>query len=72
MLLLLDEPMAGLDAPTTQELLSSIDELVAGGTAAVLTTHRRREWPLRTTHELELSDGRVVHAGPVRGRPRRR
>jgi molybdate transport system ATP-binding protein len=72
MLLLLDEPMAGLDAPTTQELLSSIDELVACGTAAVLTTHRRREWPLRTTHELELSDGRVVHAGPVRGRPRRR
>ena len=70
-LLLLDEPTAGVDADTTAELLSSIDELVARGTAVVLTTHRRREWPRSATHELELSRGRVIYAGPVRGTPSR-
>ena len=71
MLLLLDEPMAGVDARTTQALLFHIDALVARGTAVVLTTHRRREWPASTTHELELSEGRAIYAGVVRGRPRR-
>jgi ABC-type molybdenum transport system ATPase subunit/photorepair protein PhrA len=68
MLLLLDEPFAGADARTTRELLSRIDELVARGTAVVLATHRRQEEPAGTTHELELSAGRVAYAGPVRAR----
>ena len=71
MLLLLDEPMAGVDVRTTQALLLHIDELIARGTAVVLTTHRRREWPASTTHELELSDGRAIYSGLVREGPRR-
>ena len=65
-LLLLDEPLAGVDARTNRALLAGIGELVARGTAVVMTTHRRHEWPSCTTHELELSGGRVIYSGPVR------
>ena len=65
-LLLLDEPLAGVDARTTQALLKSINEVLARGTAIVMSTHRRREWPAGVTHELQLSKGRVVYSGAVR------
>ena len=74
LLLLLLRP---LPTPTTParlalgELSPAIDALVARGTAVVLTTHRRREWPASTTHELELWDGRAIYAGVVREGPRR-
>lgn len=66
-LLLLDEPLAGVDARASQALLSCIDTVLASGAAVVLSAHRRREWPTGTTHELELSEGRVLYSGPVRG-----
>src|SRR4030095_635033 len=53
-LLLLDEPLAGVDAPTRRVLLDRIGHLVADGTAVVMSTHHRNEWPPYTTHELEL------------------
>ena len=65
-LLLLDEPFAGVDAPTRRALQSSIDDFVARGTAVVIATHHRAEWPRRTTHELELAAGRPLYAGRVR------
>jgi ABC-type molybdenum transport system ATPase subunit/photorepair protein PhrA len=71
-LLLLDEPLAGVDARTNQALLAGISDLVTRGAAVVMTTHRRHEWPSCTTHELELSGGRVVQSGPVRGVGERR
>jgi molybdate transport system ATP-binding protein len=65
-LLLLDEPLAGIDAPTRSVLLDRIGQLVAKGTAVVMTTHHRDEWPPYATHELELDAGRMKYAGPVR------
>jgi molybdate transport system ATP-binding protein len=72
-LLLLDEPFAGVDEPTRRELSARIEARVAGGTAVVITTHRRGEWPRCASHELELTRGEVRYAGPVRARsPSRR
>ena len=65
-LLLLDEAFSGVDAPTRRALLAQIETLVAGGTAVVMTTHRRAEWPECATHELELAHGRPRYCGPVR------
>jgi molybdate transport system ATP-binding protein len=72
-LLLLDEPFAGVDEPTRQDLSKRIEDKVAGGTAVVMTTHRRSEWPRCASHELELARGEVRYAGAVRERsPSRR
>jgi molybdate transport system ATP-binding protein len=65
-LLLLDEPLAGVDAPTRRVLLDRIGQLVAGGTAVVMTTHHREEWPPYATHELELAGGKARYVGAVR------
>jgi len=65
-LLLLDEPFSGVDSPTRLSLIVHLTALVAGGTAVVMTTHHRSEWPSCVTHELELSGGRAIYCGPVR------
>jgi molybdate transport system ATP-binding protein len=67
-LLLLDEPLAGVDAPTRRVLLDRIGHLVADGTAVVMSTHHRDEWPPYATHELELAKGKVRYAGPMRSK----
>ncbi|MGH8303407.1 MAG: ATP-binding cassette domain-containing protein, partial [Steroidobacteraceae bacterium] len=67
-LLLLDEPFSGVDEPTRRDLSARIERKVASGTAVVMTTHRRKEWPRCTSHELELAGGQVRYAGPVRAR----
>jgi molybdate transport system ATP-binding protein len=71
-LLLLDEPFAGVDEPTRRDLSARIEARVAGGTAVVMSTHRRSEWPRCASHELELARGEVRYAGPVRERSRSR
>src|SRR5450631_330081 len=65
-LLLLDEPFAGIDTPTRRALQGIIQELIARGTAIVMATHQRAEWPPGTTHELELADGRALYSGRLR------
>jgi molybdate transport system ATP-binding protein len=65
-LLLLDEPFAGVDGPTRRQLSERIEAMVIDGAAVVMATHHRAEWPRCTTHELELSAGRVRYCGPVR------
>jgi molybdate transport system ATP-binding protein len=65
-LLLLDEPFSGVDAPTRRDLLEQITRLVARGVAVVMATHHRAEWPGCVTHELELVHGRARYCGPVR------
>jgi molybdate transport system ATP-binding protein len=65
-LLLLDEPYAGVDAPTRHALMRHLDELIAAGTTVVLATHNREEWPVGVTHELALSKGSPVWCGPIR------
>ena len=66
-LLLLDEPFAGVDGPTRKSLRGQVEAMVAGGTAVVMTTHHRPEWPDCVTHELELASGKARYCGPVRG-----
>jgi molybdate transport system ATP-binding protein len=65
-LLLLDEPLAGIDTPTAHELLDRIQLLLRRGAAVVMTTHHREEWPAFTSHELEIVDGSARYCGPVR------
>jgi ABC-type molybdenum transport system ATPase subunit/photorepair protein PhrA len=65
-LLLLDEPYAGVDAPTRRELMRLVEGMVASNTAVVMAAHHRREWPAFTTHEIELCAGRARYCGPVR------
>jgi molybdate transport system ATP-binding protein len=65
-LLLLDEPFSGVDSPTRLSLMAHVAAMVASGTAVVMTTHHRSEWPACVTHELELADGREIYCGPVR------
>lgn len=64
--LLLDEPFAGVDAPTRQALLARVLALAAGGAAVVVSAHRRGEWSAVATHELELAHGRARYVGPIR------
>jgi molybdate transport system ATP-binding protein len=66
-LLLLDEPFAGVDAPTRRSLGTHLAQLVARGTSLVLATHHRAEWPHCATHEIELEAGRSLYCGPLRG-----
>jgi len=70
-LLLLDEPFAGVDAPTRQALMRRVAALAASGTAVVVTTHQLHDWPGCATHELELADGRARYCGPLRPRAAR-
>jgi molybdate transport system ATP-binding protein len=65
-LLLLDEPFSGVDGPTRLSLMAHVATMVAAGTAVVMATHHRAEWPTCLTHELELAGGRAIYCGPVR------
>ena len=67
-LLLLDEPCAGIDVRTRSQMIADIDHLIAAGTAVVMSTHHRDEWPTRSTHEIELVAGKAMYAG-LRRRP---
>jgi molybdate transport system ATP-binding protein len=65
-LLLLDEPFTGLNAAVRAALLDWVELQVSRGTAVVIATHYRSEWPRNATHELALSRGRAVYAGKLR------
>ena len=65
-LLLFDEPFAGLDPPTRADLMRRLGQRAAAGTAIVIATHHREEWPAFATHELELRRGAVHYRGPIR------
>lgn len=63
--LLLDEPLGGLDARARAQTLSLLDDLCAQGRQIVLVTHNPRELPVAITHALLLESGRAVAQGPV-------
>ncbi len=68
-LLLLDEPFAGVDAPTRRALLARVSALAAAGAAVMVTAHQRADWPAFATHELELAEGRARYCGALRSTP---
>ncbi|MFZ5425673.1 MAG: ATP-binding cassette domain-containing protein [Thermodesulfobacteriota bacterium] len=62
--LLLDEPLGGLDQDARAEILSLLDDLAAQGRQLVMITHNPRELPGCVTRALVLEDGRAISAGP--------
>lgn len=65
-LLLLDEPYAGLDRDTRHALQEALERQIDAGTAVVIATHYRSEWPHGAMLELELAAGRIRYQGPIR------
>ncbi|HEY1725614.1 MAG TPA: ATP-binding cassette domain-containing protein [Steroidobacteraceae bacterium] len=65
-MLLLDEPYAGVDAPTRNGLRALIQRTFNAGVTIVMATHHRDEWPRATTHEIELQAARLAYCGPAR------
>lgn len=66
--LLLDEPLAGLDAFHRNRTLDLIDRLAAESTTIVYVTHVADRMPRSISHVLELKDGHVSYCGPKLGR----
>ena len=66
-LLLLDEPMAGLDLGGREDLVARLAALAGDATTppTVLVTHHVDEIPPGFTHVLLLRAGRIVTAGPI-------
>ncbi len=66
-LLLLDEPTAGLDLPSRERLVASLDAMSEEqpGLPTVTVTHHPEEVPASSTHALLLAGGRAVAAGPI-------
>jgi cobalt/nickel transport system ATP-binding protein len=63
--LLLDEPMAGLDAPMQQELAALLDSLAARGVTVLLSTHDV-DFAYRWADRIHLmADGRCIASGPA-------
>lgn len=65
-LLLLDEPLSGLDPRARADLMRRLGRRVAAGASMVIATHHREEWPAFATHELELRRGAIAYGGPLR------
>jgi molybdate transport system ATP-binding protein len=65
-MLLLDEPHAGVDTRTRSTLRSLVQRVLNSGVTVVIATHHRDEWPPGASHELELARSRVVYSGVLR------
>lgn len=63
-LLLLDEPCAGLDAGSREAFLSALAATVRCGARYIYVTHYPDDLPDSATHVLTLKQGRIVQSGP--------
>ena len=66
-LLLLDEPMAGLDLPGRESLLEALSSTADASPTTILVTHHVEEIPTTATHAALLRQGRLVSSGPIQG-----
>lgn len=65
-LLLLDEPLSGLDGPSREALLADLPAILEGaGATVVLVTHDREEALLLAQELVLLLDGQVAAHGPA-------
>ncbi|HET9690857.1 MAG TPA: ATP-binding cassette domain-containing protein [Acidimicrobiales bacterium] len=69
--LVLDEPLAGLDPPSRRSLLQLLAGLRAGGTALVVISHDLEGMDAVCDRTVALDHGRVVDAGSVAAEPDR-
>jgi molybdate transport system ATP-binding protein len=63
-LLILDEPLSGLDAHTRSEILPLLEKLAESGTPLVLVTHHRDQMIPALNRVLIMDGGRIVFSGP--------
>ena len=63
-LLVLDEPVVGLDPPSQTRLRELLLEAKAGGAAVLMTTHQLRFADGVADRGVVLEEGRVVDSGP--------
>jgi iron complex transport system ATP-binding protein len=66
-LLLLDEPTTGLDLPSRERLIASLDTMAEANPnlPTVTVTHHLEEIPASTTHALLIRDGAIVASGQI-------
>jgi len=64
-LLILDEPMAGVDAASQQAFADALAGFVAGGGSVLLVAHELGPLEPLITRAVVLHHGRVVHSGRV-------
>jgi Cu-processing system ATP-binding protein len=64
-LMVLDEPTSGLDPISRREFYALLDELAAGGTAVLLSSHALTEVEARTDRIVILSQGKMVATGTL-------
>ena len=64
-LLVLDEPLSGLDPLGARELLRLLRDLAAAGVTVLLSSHRLHEVEPVLTHATILLGGRVARDGPL-------
>ncbi len=62
-LLVLDEPLEGLDQEARADLADLINEVMDSERSVVLVTHRRSEIPPRVTHAIGVKAGQVAFQG---------
>ncbi len=65
MMLLLDEPLSGLDKKTASKILYLLDSLAAQGTVLIYVTHRMNELPQSINKALALKNRTVDFCGDV-------
>lgn len=64
-LIVLDEPLSGLDPNAVASMLELLRRLAASGCTLVLSSHRLVEMESIVTHAAFLHDGRVARAGSL-------
>ena len=64
-LLILDEPTVGLDLPMREQMLATLDTILAAPRAPtiLLVTHHLEELPPSTSHVIVMTIGRVLASG---------
>ena len=69
-MLLLDEPLTGLDTRHRNKALDLVDELASETTTLIYVTHTLDEMPRAISHILELKDGEISYCGKKSGHSR--
>jgi ABC-type multidrug transport system ATPase subunit len=66
-LIVLDEPLSGLDPMGVRDIMHLFQELVERGITLVVSSHRLHEMQELLTHCAVIHRGRVLHEGPLEG-----
>jgi molybdate transport system ATP-binding protein len=63
-MLLLDEPLSGLDTHHRNKTLDLVEDIASGATTVIYVTHAVNELPRAISHILELKNGSISYCGP--------